>query len=147
MAIFKADFVIFCMNAVIKQVFSPMLKFKKIGCTGVLLLFSLGIAAQNNKAVKLHDVFLSYIQDRLALNKPEKEQLQPLVAQYFADLRQVQQYNSDPLLREQKKIEIKIAYREKFIPVLGQERANRFFVEEQTFRKKIKEELKKRREA
>jgi len=48
------------------------------------------------------------------------------------------------LLREQERIELKINYRKRFIPIIGEARATRFFSEEQSFRRKIREELKKR---
>lgn len=121
-----------------------MFHFKIAGFFTAFILFSVIAAAQPKKGMKMNDVFFGYMQNKLELSVQEGDRMRPLVARYFNELKTIQLSSSDPLIREQKKIETKIAYREQFSQILGQERANRFFMEEQIFRKKIKEELKKR---
>ena len=99
---------------------------------------------QPNPAQKVNKVFLNYLEQKLPLTPQESVQMRPLVETYFLELRNISKNNFDPLLKEQKRIELKIQYRNSFTPIIGQERANRFFVEEQVFRKKIREELKSR---
>jgi len=118
---------------------------KKIFFLAILFLGTFFMTfGQPNPTQKVHKLFLNYLEQKLPLTSQESIQMQPLVAKYFLELRNILKNNFDPLLREQKRIELKIQYRNSFTPIIGQERANRFFVEEQVFRKKIREELKSR---
>lgn len=95
-------------------------------------------------AHKVHEVFLDYLTEKINLTPAEKKQLSPLVIRYLGDSKNISKNNKDPLLREQERIKLKINYRKRFIPIIGEPRATRFFMEEQSFRRKIREELKKR---
>ena len=111
-------------------------------CFSVSSLLSYG---QQTKKEKVHEVFLKYITNRLSLNSQEASQMGVLVPLYFDEMRAIHKNNSDPLIREQKKIALKIKYRSQIVPILGAQKANQLFIEEQLFRKKIKEELKQRK--
>ncbi|SDC71421.1 hypothetical protein [Niabella drilacis] len=93
---------------------------------------------------KIHEVFLDYLTEKIDLTPTEKKQLQPLVIRYLSESKNLYKTNRDPLLREQERIKLKINYRKLFTPIIGEQRATRFFGEEQLFRRKIREELKKR---
>ncbi|WP_300598746.1 hypothetical protein [Niabella sp.] len=95
-------------------------------------------------ASRVHDVFLDYLTEKISLTPQEKKQLRPMVIQYLADSRKLSKSQEDPLLREQERIALKINYRKRFVPIIGEPRATRFFSEEQLFRKKAREELSKR---
>lgn len=101
--------------------------------------------SQQKNAQKVHDVFMTYVADKLALTPQESNQMRPLVVHYFSDMRKILRENTDPLVREQQRIDLKIKYRAFFQPIIGQTRSNRFFVEEQLFRKKVRDELKQRK--
>ncbi|MBO9592118.1 MAG: hypothetical protein J7599_04355 [Niabella sp.] len=113
----------------------------------LLTLTTLQGPAQTQPAPKpnrVHDVFLDYLTEKFSLTPAEKKQLRPIVIQYLADSKKISKTEQDPLLREQERIALKISYRKRFTPVIGEPRATRFFSEEQVFRKKIREELSKR---
>lgn len=93
---------------------------------------------------RIHDVFLDYLTEKINLTPAEKKQLHPLVIRYLGESKNISKTNRDPLLREQERIKLKISYRKRFVPIIGEPRATRFFTEEQSFRRKIREELKKR---
>ncbi|WP_018630808.1 hypothetical protein [Niabella aurantiaca] len=93
---------------------------------------------------RIHDVFLDYLTEKIKLTPAEKKQLRPLVIRYLGESKNISKTNRDPLLREQERIKLKINYRKRFVPIIGEPRATRFFTEEQFFRRKIREELKKR---
>ncbi|MGJ7031858.1 hypothetical protein [Niabella hirudinis] len=93
---------------------------------------------------RVHEVFLDYLTEKIDLTATEKKQLRPLVIRYFGEAKNIYKTNRDPLLREQERIQLKISYRKLFTPIIGEPRATRFFSEEQSFKKKIREELKKR---
>lgn len=112
----------------------------------LIIFFAVTVMAYNQgiEGEKVHDIFLKYITTKLSLNSQELSQMQVLVPRYFNELRKIHKNNTDPLLREQQKIAIKIKYRDQLIPLLGEKRANQVFIEEQLFRKRIREELKQR---
>ena len=112
----------------------------------LIIFFAVTVMAYNQgiEGEKVHEIFLKYITTKLSLNSQELSQMQVLVPRYFNELRKTHKNNTDPLLREQQKIAIKIKYRDQLIPLLGEKRANQVFIEEQLFRKRIREELKQR---
>lgn len=118
--------------------------FKTIFLSTGLLLISAIALSQRNAPPKMHDIFLIYIEKKIPLSAQESDLIRPLVINYFAELRNIPKENTDMLLKEQRKIDLKIHYRELFIPIIGVQKANHFFIEEQIFRKKVREELKSR---
>ena len=68
--------------------------------------------------------------------------MRTLVIRHFNEARKILPENSDILLTEQQKIDLKIRYRKLFVPLTGVDRSNPFFTEEQLFRKRIREGIK-----
>ena len=101
--------------------------------------------SQHKDSLKVIDVFMAFIEKKLPLTSQESILMRPLVVHYFNDTKKNQRQNTDPLIREQQKVDIKIKYRDLFQPIIGTDRSNRFFVEEQLFRKRVRDELKQRR--
>lgn len=118
---------------------------KKIVLIFYFLLIYFSGFSQEAPALKMHDVFLEFVQKKMNLSPQESSRMRPLVIKYFNETRKIHKGVSDPLAREQQKIDLKIRYRNRFIPVIGADRSNRFFTEEQLFRKRVREELKQRK--
>ncbi|HEX7756312.1 MAG TPA: hypothetical protein VF421_13255 [Niabella sp.] len=112
------------------------------------LFFRVSLKAQpppgNSPQPKVIDAFLDFLTEKIQLTPTERKQMRPLVLGYFSETKRINKTITDPLQREQERAALKISYRKSFTPVLGNERATRFFTEEQLFRKKIKEVLKGR---
>ncbi|ODT35296.1 MAG: hypothetical protein BGN92_11490 [Sphingobacteriales bacterium 41-5] len=119
--------------------------FKRIFLFLVFFGGTVGAFSQAEKTPKMHDIFLAFIQKKLALNPQESGRMRPLVIRYFNETRKIHQNFTDPLIREQQKIDLKIRYRNLFSPIIGKDRSNRFFAEEQLFRKRVREELRQRK--
>lgn len=100
--------------------------------------------AQQPNELKLPEVFFNFTKERMGLTGEEAVLMRPLVIKYFTQTRIIHRNNPDPLLRDQKKIYLKLQFRNRFIPIIGERRANQFFEEERLFRRKIKEELQER---
>ena len=115
----------------------------------ILFLFFIAISgafAQNNEQEqpdrgKLQERLNEYLQKRLGLTKTEAEKFSPVYLRYFNELRRThfETRNLPPIDRQQKIVEIRLRYRNEFKPILGEERANKVFVAEQEFRKKVLE--------
>lgn len=87
-----------------------------------------------------------YMQNRLALTDKEAGDIEPVIGRYLEDMRKAHRDNTDPLVRQQKKAEIRIKYRDELKPIIGEQKATRFFGEIDRFTKKIREELQQRRQ-
>jgi len=96
--------------------------------------------------IKLRKGMRLYMQKRLELTDAEAEKLEPVLGRYLQELRKAHRENEDPMVRQQKKADIRLRYRNEFKPIMGEKRANRFFLEEPGFRKFVREELIKRRQ-
>ena len=109
--------------------------------------FSVSFSAfsQGAGSPKMQDIFLTFLQKKMALTPQESSQMRPLVARYLFETRKIHRDFDDPLVREQQKIALKIKYRNLFTPIIGNDRSNRFFIEEQIFKRRVREELRQRK--
>lgn len=121
------------------------MKFLKL----ILILFFVPVLATNAQTMQdstiVGDLFEKYVDNKLALTRQESMQMRPLVRKYIVQRKKITRLFPDPLEREKQIITLKLKYRDQFTPIIGQQRANAFFIHEQSFRRKIKEELRKRR--
>jgi len=113
---------------------------------GFFLTLSLGVNAQDDQAnEKIRERMQEYIQEKLGLSKAEAEKFAPVFIDYFRELRKTNhQYKGDPLLRQQKIVELRIKYRDQFKPVIGEKRSNDVFEHERAFIREAKEHLQDR---
>ncbi len=122
----------------------------------ILILFlSLGFAAiaQNEEPVqqegKIQERMREYIQNRLSLSKNEADRFTPVFIRYFREFAQThREYKGgDILILKQKIIELRIRYRTEFRQILDEQKANKIYVYEDEFRKRILEIIKETRRA
>ncbi|MFT4092576.1 MAG: hypothetical protein QM640_02965 [Niabella sp.] len=113
----------------------------------LLFFFSvLYVALQaQSSSKKIDELFMQYLNQQLALTPSETGQVKPLLKSYLNERKKISKDYTDPLDREEQVVALKIKYRKKLSPILGMQKANQFFSHEQTFRRKIKEELKERK--
>lgn len=112
-----------------------------------IIYLSLSVAAQSSPtdSVRINDLFFTYVSKNLTLNKSQASSLKPHVNKYLQERRNVIKAHKDPLERERKIADLKIKYRKQFTPIIGVEKANAFFAQEQNFRRQVREELCKRK--
>lgn len=112
-----------------------------------IIYLSLSVAAQSSPtdSVRINDLFFTYVSKNLTLNKSQASSLKPHVNKYLQERRNVIKAHKDPLERERKIADLKIKYRKQFTPIIGVEKANAFFAQEQNFRRQVREELRKRK--
>lgn len=99
---------------------------------------------QQKHPSKLDDVFFEYVSKTLELKPSDAAQMRPLVKKYLNERKKVYSKYSDPLEREQEILNIKLSSRKEMAPIIGMQKANAFFSSEQSFRRKVREELKQR---
>lgn len=102
--------------------------------------------AQQAGSPKINDIFFQYIENTLKLSPEESAQLRPLIKKYLNERRKIAAGNTDPLELEQKVSALKLSSRKRMTGVIGLEKANSFFDMEQVFRRRVREELKLRKQ-
>ena len=109
--------------------------------------FGLTLTAQerSQSPSKIDEVFFEYIVKNLSLNPEEAIQMRPLMKKYLNGRKKISKAFGDPLEREQQILSLKMASRKQMAEVIGMQKANAFFVQEQVFRRKVRDELKQRK--
>jgi len=117
----------------------------------ILILFFIGLATYAQEGGddkgKIRDRMNEYIQDRLGLSKREAEKFSPVFLRYFQEFRQIRRENrTDNLVLKQKIIDLRIRYRNEFRQIMDEPRANKVFVYEDEFRRKVIQMLETRKD-
>lgn len=79
------------------------------------------------------------------MTEEEAKKSEPIVHQYIIDMRKVQVDYLDPLEKQQQRATVRVNCRNQLVPILGQARANRVFVEEARFRNEVRKLLQQRK--
>lgn len=98
-----------------------------------------------NKEQKIRALYAAYITQQLNLTEAEAQKFWPVHAQYDTDLKAVG-LDIPELERQQAQLNIKKKYQDKFSSILGSNRTNNFYRIDGEFRKKLVDELRKRRQ-
>lgn len=97
---------------------------------------------------KIQALEVAFISRKLELTTEEAQKFWPVYNEYKRDMRQVfisqkNNPNRDVVETEQKMIDVRKKYRDRFVGVIGQPRMNRFFQAEREFRGVLLNQLKK----
>lgn len=112
----------------------------------VLFTFSIfGASAQVRRQQKMEDLFIMYIEKELSLTAQESVIIKPLIHNYLIEVKNINRKFEDPLLKEQQRVDLKMHLRSQIRPIIGENRSISFFVAEQNFRRRIRDELNRRR--
>jgi len=118
---------------------------KKIFYTLFLLLAFHGVFAQNDAGEKVRERMTEYIQKRLDLSKSQADRFGPVFLNYFNDLRKTNQdAKGDPLVRQQKIVDLRLRYRDQFKGIIGEKKSNDVFNYERDFIDQVKREINDR---
>jgi hypothetical protein len=116
---------------------------KKILFIASIILFTgfSGFAQQDDDAGnKIREKMTEYLQKRLRLSNAEADKFSPVFLRYFMEARNAQRsFQNDPLIRQQKIIELRLRYRDEFRDIMGEKRGNDVFTFEREFVEKVKE--------
>lgn len=95
---------------------------------------------------KIKALYTAYISQQLALTPAEAEKFWPAHAQYQAELMVVNKNDLNELERQQGVLNVKKKYQGNFNKILGVERSNSFYKQDDEFRKKLVDRLKQMRQ-
>lgn len=94
---------------------------------------------------KIQALYIAYVTQQLKLTEDEAQKFWPVHAQYDNEIKAVRSDLTE-LDRQQAALNVKKKYQDKFIKILGADRANDFFKTDAEFRKKMIERLRKIRQ-
>ena len=94
---------------------------------------------------KIQALYIAYVTQQLKLTEDEAQKFWPVHAQYDNEIKAVRSDLTE-LDRQQAALNVKKKYQDKFIKILGADRANEFFKTDAEFRKKMIERLRKIRQ-
>lgn len=124
-----------------------MIRFSRLAFVfAAFFMLHFSTYGQQKHPSKLDDVFFEYVSKTLELKPSDAAQMRPLVKKYLNERKKVYSKHSDPLEREQEILNIKMSSRKEMAAIIGMQKANAFFSSEQSFRRKVREELKQRTE-
>lgn len=108
------------------------------------LFFALSntLMAQDDGDEKIRDRMREYIQQRMRLNKDEAEKFTPVFIRYFREWRNALQENRkkpDPLVLQQKIVELRLRYRPEFKEIIGEKRSNEVYKQQEKFLQELKD--------
>lgn len=124
--------------------------------TIMIMLFSVAGAAiaqeqqpDLKQEEKIQTLEIAFISRKLNLTTDEAQKFWPVYNEYKRDMRQVMiaqknNPNKDVVDNEQRIIDVRKKYRERFVGVIGQPRMNKFFQAEREFRGVLLNQLKNR---
>ncbi|WP_336516133.1 hypothetical protein [Pollutibacter soli] len=102
--------------------------------------------AEGNDSKKIQAMEVAYITKELNLSPEEAEKFWPIFNRYRSEVKAIVADKSipDPLSRQQKILNLRIKYRDQFIPILNASRSNKVFPAVDQFRQLVRRELLKR---
>lgn len=126
---------------------------KKILLTAVFFISALvAVKAQetqpaedNEGQKKIQALYVAYITKELNLTAEEAQKFWPVHTQFTNEIKGVKQ-DLPELEKQQAILNIKKKYQEKFNPILGNKRCERFFRMDGEFRRKLLERIRKQRQ-
>ncbi len=95
---------------------------------------------------KIQALYIAYLTQQLKFTEDEAQKFWPVHAQYDKEIKAVRE-DLNELDRQQATLNVKKKYQDRFIKILGADRANDFFKADAEFRKRMIERLRKMRQA
>lgn len=101
---------------------------------GIFTVTSLMAQETNDNSEKIRDRMKEFIQKRMRLSANEADRFTPVFYRYYNEWRSALKENrADPLLRQQKIIELRLRYRSNFKELMGEPRSNEVFRQQDLF--------------
>lgn len=112
---------------------------------GFSMLHAQEVPADNDKKQKerLQALYVAYITKELNLTTEEAQKFWPEHTQFDNEIKAVKE-DLPELDKEQKRLDIRKKYQERFIKIIGATRTDRFFIKDREFRRKLAERLRNR---
>lgn len=100
---------------------------------------------EGKKQQDIEALKVAFISKELELTPEEAQQFWPVYNQYSNEMKAAVSDDQDIIERDEKVLNLRKSYRERFIKILGQQRMNRMFGAEANFRKLLIKAIRKQR--
>lgn len=101
---------------------------------------------QQNRGEKIKALYVAYMTKELSITESEAQKFWPVHQEYEQEMKVMNRKDLSELEREENTLNVKKKYQSKFSKILGNERTNDFYKKDGEFRKKLVDQLKKRRQ-
>ena len=125
---------------------------KKIYFILTMILTSLGAFAQQEEQLEgkkqqdIEALKVAFISKELQLTPEEAQQFWPVYNQYSNEMKTAVSDDQDIIERDEKVLNLRKHYRDRFVKILGQQRMNRMFGAEVNFRRLLIKAMRKQRQ-
>ena len=110
---------------------------------GLILISAIQTFAQDDDDKgneRIRDKMREFIQKRLDLSKNEAERFTPVFLRYFKEWRTALRENRGDRLMLQKRVaEVRLQYRPQFKEIIGEQRSNEVYLQQEVFIQKVRE--------
>ncbi|MFT3682829.1 MAG: hypothetical protein QM791_21405 [Ferruginibacter sp.] len=101
---------------------------------------------QDKKQQDIEALKVAFISKELQLTPEEAQQFWPVYNQYSGELKNTISDETDIIERDQKIVDLRKRYKDRFIKILGQQRMNRLFGAEADFRRLLIKAIRKQKQ-
>ncbi|HMO62012.1 MAG TPA: hypothetical protein PKC39_07175 [Ferruginibacter sp.] len=125
-----------------------MKKIYLILCFTSAAIFSLAQSETMQPLKKQQDIEalkVAFLSKELQLTPEEAQQFWPVYNEYYKEMKTAVSDDKDIIETEERVLNLRKRYRERFVKVVGQERMNRMFVAEVRFRRLLIKAIRQRR--
>jgi hypothetical protein len=99
-----------------------------------------------NKGEKIKALYVAYMTKELSINETEAQKFWPVHQEYEQEMKSLMQKDMTELEREEGALNVKKKYQNRFSKIIGNDRTDDFYRKDGEFRKKLVEQIKKRRQ-
>ena len=122
-----------------------MKRFLLICCLSIFSIFG-DYSQDEGQNEQIREKMSEFIQKRMNLSKAEAEKFNPIFYRYFQDWRKTLNENKgDRLVLQQKVAELRLRYRNEFKTVIGEQRSNEVYKQQEVFIRELRQ-LKQQRD-
>ena len=122
-----------------------MKRFLLICCLSIFSIFG-AYSQDEGQNEQIREKMSEFIQKRMNLSKAEAEKFNPIFYRYFQDWRKTLNENKgDRLVLQQKVAELRLRYRNEFKTVIGEQRSNEVYKQQEVFIRELRQ-LKQQRD-
>lgn len=100
----------------------------------------------HNRGEKIKALYVAYMTKELSINEVEAQKFWPVHQEYEQEMKSLMRNDMGELEREESALNIKKKFQARFSKILGNDRTNDFYRKDGEFRKKLVEQIKKRRQ-
>ncbi len=102
-------------------------------------------STKKDRSQKIKAIYVAYMSQELNLTEDEAQKFWPICNEYEKELKATHKGNMDELSKEEALLGIRKKYQDKFVKILGKDRANSFYRKDAEFKRRLIDRVKEMR--